>query len=68
VRKILAADFVLRLFYRAVARTKVYKSKSDYQEWKEKGSVRDKKYCHVLRIFVSQVSYLLQIKKGCAIE
>ena len=71
VRKILAADFVLRLFYRIVARTKVYKSKSDYQEWKEKGSgrlsvdktispepvftsVRDKKCCHVLRIFVSQ--------------
>ena len=38
VRKILAADFVLRLFYRTVARTKVYNSKSDYQEWKEKGS------------------------------
>ena len=54
MRKILAADFVLRLFYRIVARTRVYKSKSDYQEWKEKGSVRDKKCCHVLRIFVSQ--------------
>ncbi|MCW4097240.1 hypothetical protein [Segatella copri] len=65
------ADFVLRLFYRIVARTKVYKSKSDYQEWKEKAqgrlsvdktispepvftSVRDKKCCHVLMIFVSQ--------------